>query len=490
MGGSLMKKMTKQQLKHLCLLSLFCSLILFAQAADAQTNNGQAPLLPPPPAEALQPIDAPAEKVADKTKAPAATKDTAKPAVAATPAAPTTTPTTNLGSGNTETATTPVMPATPEITPVAAAPAADGSTPVTTTTTSVTTTTPAIGPIALPGMPGTEAALANSSTNPAAVNLNPALVGAGYNNAAYDQAAYEEQLKQRLAEIKVETRQRALQNAKDSVFPMKPEEIQDIIRQLRSTQAAIQKPLEVPPPTPRAVVHTMELDPGALPPTIQLLNGNVTSLTILDATGQPWPIVDIAFGGPFDVKPPESGGHIVRISPLKEYARGNMSIRLQKLATPLTFTLESGGREVHYRFDARIPQLGPNAKAQLIDHGITLSAGDDSYLSSILVGTPPPGAERLKVSGVDGRTSAYRLGGSTYVRTPYTLLSPSWQSSASSADGTNVYVMGDAPVLLLSDNGTMVRAQLQAPIIDPLGLPDSQKAGPGDVTQNASGERG
>ncbi len=39
------------------------------------------------------------------------------------------------------------------------------------------------------------------------------------------------------------------------------------------------------------------------------------------------------------------------------------------LITPITFTLVTGLDEVDYRFDARIPKLGPLAKVPLIEHG-------------------------------------------------------------------------------------------------------------------------
>lgn len=428
-----------------------CAIALLSHHAIAQTNQAQAPLLPPPPTETLQPIE---------TAAPAAPS----PATAL-PAKPADTPSVNLGaSQQSEQAQT---------VPVTSSPAAA-----------------AIPPIALPGMPSSEAALNNVPQTGYTNTIDPALIGGANYAHGYDEAAYQIQLQQRMAEIKEETRRKALERARENLFPMQADEIQDVIRRLRTTQAAIQKSVEVPPPTPKAVVHTMELDPGAVPPTLKMLNGNVTSLTLLDATGQPWPIVDIAFGGPFDIKPPEANGHIIRISPMKEYARGNMSIRMQNLATPLTFTLESGADEVHYRFDARIPQLGPLAKTPLINRGISIAAGGDTALSSVLVGTPPPQAIRMKVSGVDGRTSAYSINGTTYVRTPLTLLSPTWKSSASSADGTNVYVLDDAPVLLLSDQGVMVRAQLQAPVIDPFGLPEDHNATQGGLSHVTTGGRG
>jgi len=111
-------------------------------------------------------------------------------------------------------------------------------------------------------------------------------------------------------------------------------------------------------------------------------------------------------------------------------------------------------------FDARIPEYGPLAEPPLIERGITLSAGNKS-INLILDGTPPENASRLEVSGVDGRTTAYRVSPMIYVRTPLTLLSPGWTSSASSADGMNVYELSDAPVLLLSDKGEVVRARIK-----------------------------
>lgn len=264
---------------------------------------------------------------------------------------------------------------------------------------------------------------------------------------------------ERLQEIKEKTRDQALDQATDGFLPMEEVEIQDFLTRLRTTQEAIQKPPHVAP-TPDIHVEEMKLDPSAMPPVIMLATDNVTSLTILDITGEPWPIVDIGFGGPYDVKPPEPGGHVVRITPLKEFASGNMSVRLLDFSTPLTFTLKSGAEKVHYRFDARVPEYGPNAEMPIIGGGLNIVAGN-RLVTGILEGTTPQDAEKLTTSGTDGRTTAYRLGANIYVRTPHTMLSPSWQSSASSSDGMNVYVINDAPVVILSNKGEMTRVRLK-----------------------------
>lgn len=264
---------------------------------------------------------------------------------------------------------------------------------------------------------------------------------------------------ERLEKIEERTRERALDQATDGFLPMEVDEIKDFMTRLRVTQEAIQKPPHIAP-TPDIHVEEMKLDPSAMPPVIMLAPDNVTSLTILDITGEPWPIVDIGFGGPYDVKPPEPGGHVIHITPLKEFAAGNMSIRLLDFSTPLTFSLKAGEEKVHYRFDARVPEYGPNANMPIIGGGLSIVAGD-RVVAGILEGTPPQNAEKLISSGADGRTSAYRIAGSVYIRTPHTMLSPSWQSSASSSDGMNVYVINDAPVVILSNNGEMTRVRLK-----------------------------
>jgi len=107
-----------------------------------------------------------------------------------------------------------------------------------------------------------------------------------------------------------------------------------------------------------------------------------------------------------------------------------------------------------------VPELGPYSETPIIDNfEIAAIAGDEDMIK-ILNGTPPAGTEKLNIDGVDARTSAFEFGGKIYVRTPLALLSPGWNSSVKSADGTTVYTIGKSPILLLSDKGKMVRARI------------------------------
>lgn len=263
-------------------------------------------------------------------------------------------------------------------------------------------------------------------------------------------------------ERKEQARQEAFDAALQGLLPLRPEEIRILLERFDRTQESVETPV-YPNPEPEVVVQNISLDPGSKPPVVKLAYGHVTTVNFLDSTGSPWPVQDVSWAGNFEIvqmeSDPEKFTHMFRISPQSEFAFGNMSITMTALRTPVILTLETNRDIVHYRFDAVLPDYGPLAEAPLIETGITTSAGDQD-LSLILEGVVPEDAVRLNVSGTDGRTSAYRFNETVYVRTPHTLLSPGWSSSAASADGTRVYEIEDAPVLLLSDRGRMVRAKL------------------------------
>lgn len=259
-------------------------------------------------------------------------------------------------------------------------------------------------------------------------------------------------------QIEAEIRGRAFNAAITGLLPMRPQEIRRLLETYDQTQQAVEVPI-YPYPEPEVAIQTISLDPGVRPPEIKVATGHVSTLNMLDITGAPWAIQDVSWAGNFELVQPEPGGHVLRITPMSEFAYGNISMRLVGLSTPVTFILKAHRDTVQYRFDARIPRYGPLARAPIIEGGVELVAGT-STLGSILDGVPPGGAQRLDVNGVDGRTTAYLYNGQTYVRTPLILLSPGWSSSVSSGDGMNVYQLGEAPVLLLSDQGRVVRARL------------------------------
>lgn len=278
--------------------------------------------------------------------------------------------------------------------------------------------------------------------------------------AQAEQAALEAQAKAEADQARRDQEhiQKSYERATNGLLPLSTDQIRDFMRKMEVFQEAAQPP-SAGPPKGQVRVATLSLDPGVDPPQVNLVAGYVTTVTVVDSTGAPWPIVDVGIGGNFEVSPTQAGSHVVRLMPLTRIGSGNLSVLLKDLPTPVIFKLASGGPSVDLRYDARVAKFGPNAKMPLIDRPPRLEAGDGNIMM-ILENSPPQGARRVKISGLDARTMAWAMDNKVFVRTPLTLLSPAWNASVTSADGTKVYEIGSAPVLLMSDNGAVLRGRI------------------------------
>ena len=252
-------------------------------------------------------------------------------------------------------------------------------------------------------------------------------------------------------------RREAFDGVAQQMMPLKPSEIRRLLEMYDETAQAAETPI-YPTPEPESSFQVISLDPGTKPLPIKTAIGNVTTLSIVDITGQPWPIQDLTWAGDFQIEQPDSGGHILRITPTSEFAAGNISMRLVGLNPPVIFSLKAERKSVHVRLDVQIPEVGPKGVLPPVDVPVSTKAGDD-FMTSILVGViNGKDTKQLGIEGIDGRTTAYAQGGMMYIRTPYTMLSPAWAKSIQSGDGTKVYGLNFTPVVLLSDKGKMVRA--------------------------------
>lgn len=261
-------------------------------------------------------------------------------------------------------------------------------------------------------------------------------------------------------ELETEIRKEAFNAAVNGFLPLRPDEIRRFLEVYDEAKQASNTPI-YPHPKSESRVEEVSLDPADAPPVINLATGHVTTVTFLDATGARWPIASMTWAGDFDLSTPEEGGSIFKIIPLSDFSYGNVSINLLNLSAPVILTLKAQREKVDVRFDVQIPQEGPFAKPALIgaSRGPKTKAGSVT-MTSFLDGTPPDGAVALKVTGADSRTRAYRMSEKIYLRTPLSLISPAWDSSSQSADGMNIYVLSDTPVLLLSDEGKVERVFL------------------------------
>jgi intracellular multiplication protein IcmK len=250
--------------------------------------------------------------------------------------------------------------------------------------------------------------------------------------------------------------QEAFAKTARQMMPLTPDQIKTL-RYLfdQSQKAAASDPGDKPPkPTSSSVM--VNLSPGSAPPVVRLRAGYVTSLVFLDSTGTPWPIQAYDLGNPksFNIRWDQKSNTLM-VQAMDAYQGGNLAVMLKDHNTPVMITLMPGQQEVDYRVDLRIPGLGPNAAPSV--NGLPDTG--NSQLLSFLDGVPPAGSQELMVSG--GPCQAWISGDRLVLRTQLTVLSPSWLSTMRSPDGTNVYEMIKAPVVLASARGRVVQLNIK-----------------------------
>jgi intracellular multiplication protein IcmK len=258
--------------------------------------------------------------------------------------------------------------------------------------------------------------------------------------------------------------QTAFNNVVNSVLPMTPDQIHRLKQLFTASQYAQAAPPGIPP-RPVATSQIVNLAPGATPPVIRLAQGFVTSLVFIDSTGEGWPIESYSIGDPqrFNIQWNKTDNTLM-IQALSLYNYGNLAVRLRGLGTPVMLTLIPGQKDVDYRVDLRIQDHGPNAKQTIVggeaaETAALLPRGASPILLSVLEGVPPPGSRELNVCGPD--IQAWLLGCKLYVRTHFTILSPAWLATMSSADGTKAFEMQKTPMLLVSVHGKAIPIKIE-----------------------------
>ena len=260
----------------------------------------------------------------------------------------------------------------------------------------------------------------------------------------------------------------AFLKTKEALFPLTPEQIKSIRYQFNETKQASSVTSKVPA-KPVSSAIAVNLSPGATPPVIRLSSGFVSSLIFLDSTGAPWPIKAYDIGDPqsFNVqwnpgteseeKARVSMSNTMLIQPSTMYKTGNLAVMLRGLNTPVMITLIPGQKVVDYRVDIQVPGAGPQANTAVLSK---MPIGSNPNLLNVLNNIAPTGAKSLRVEGGDAQ--AWVKGKTMYLRTPLTLVSPSWISTMSSSDGlVNVYTCQVASSLLAIYHGQIIKLSVK-----------------------------
>jgi intracellular multiplication protein IcmK len=278
--------------------------------------------------------------------------------------------------------------------------------------------------------------------------------------------------------------QRAVRNA----IPLTPAMIQELERRYGAArQAEEQATQQIASPVSRMVNVTFA--PGQATSIIQTVRGYPTAISFFDATGQPWPIgwntnsnaANVAGGkncnasqsgsggggSPsvnavgFYVCVPVKGSNTIEITPMSLVPRGGLVVNLENGPKPLSFLMIAGRDRYDADMSVHVSDRGPTAKV-MVDTRPGAPVTGAPYLNAMLAGVAPADAVPLDVAGVSpDDVLAWRLGGETYIRTHFTLMSPAWDASESGEDGTTIYAIPNTPVVLLSADSRTVSAELK-----------------------------
>jgi intracellular multiplication protein IcmK len=271
-------------------------------------------------------------------------------------------------------------------------------------------------------------------------DLPPLVPPTGYNISSYDQA-------------------------KEMVSPLSSEEIKKLKKYYDKTRAA--KYYQPTDTIPRISSVTADLSAGAALPVLRTMPYETSTLVFIDSTGAPWPLAAIPrVSNPdaFDVEWLADSASVI-VSAKHSYQKGNLTVFLHGLATPVVIRLITNDEPrdkvkiVDYRLDVRVAGRGPNAGESIVgDNKIGLY---DDVIQNFLDGLPPSDSIKVKFHGKPSLpVQIWKYKNALYVRTSLNIQN-AFDQIISSGDGTKVYKIIETPFITFSDGDKKSVLQLE-----------------------------
>ena len=253
--------------------------------------------------------------------------------------------------------------------------------------------------------------------------------------------------------------QRQFELSTEQVLPLTPEQIKQFKGSVGKTTEALRLS---EPPTMNTRSAKLKLEPGVMPPVIQLAPGYVSTILIYDVSGAPWPITSITTGNTnyFSVHHNESlkPGNMLTISPIARYAHTNIAVTLEGQSLPVILQVRTDDRDkgaihdslVSFQTDMR----GPLAEKPSIGGGQNAKSVVNETMLAFLDGAPPSEAKYVSSKPSFEGVSVWEYMGQTYLRTRYPAMWPAWTTVVNGAGKIRVYKMPIVPSIMLTVGGT------------------------------------
>lgn len=240
------------------------------------------------------------------------------------------------------------------------------------------------------------------------------------------------------------------QRALKAMMPLTPDQIRETQKEVKARKRALR---DTPSPVVQSRTVRVDLGPGTELPRVHVSPRYGAALTVLDATGKPWPINAVTVADPkaFQVMKPVDegpGSSVLTVVPLIDYAHTNMIVMLKGLATPVIVRLKVSDSSNNDRLDVVVNGRGPNAIAPVASR--KLSTPDNPTMRYLLDGVPPKNARRVEIKG--GPAEGWIVDDAFYLRTRMSVISPAWVSSLSGSGDVTVYELPILPTVVASDS--------------------------------------
>lgn len=255
--------------------------------------------------------------------------------------------------------------------------------------------------------------------------------------------------------------------------PLSEDHVRDIKKNIDEWKRKQNSQLKDPIIQNRA--FSINFKPRTKPEELYFSPNYTTTLIFLDKLGNPWPLKKYVIGNAAKFQVEQLPPSTLIITPLEEYAYGNLTVMFEDKNVPAIFTIKTLGDMVDYKVEARIEELGPksaNNTSRIVSTGGTSysSAATNPYshfpdadITNLLNGEPPKTLLDGK-KGVIGHpgTEVYELGGKLYILTSSTtrVNSPAPLDARQSANGRKLFITMAMPFIYLTDNGELIKVQI------------------------------
>lgn len=245
-----------------------------------------------------------------------------------------------------------------------------------------------------------------------------------------------------VAQTANEAMQEAVEQRAESILVADPSTIINVRKQIQQNSAARQAPIidDFADVAAQSVldledIFEVTLQPDSTVPRIAIARFQSTSISFIDAFGNPWPIRKVSNfldglvaieravdDGEVDLNDPQAGS--MTVSALKHGGIGNIVVYLVGLSTPVSVILEGKAGMFHRQATIRVAQAGPqtDTSAMFAEPTVRIGAAANVDLNNALYGVSPIGSQAMVVEGADGK--AWVKGDSLFLQTPLAVFAP------------------------------------------------------------------